>query len=240
MNFFSSLVSLKSSLFPHSAGFPAVARKAILLVASTITSLTSSLAAGASSPVPPGYSSEIVHVKFRVVSPVYAPDAALPPYLADSVAEMRRLFSLSEQKLEEVQAIGESRSSHMLPGLHMWFQITLKPGTNAADYIEDMKRLSGVEIVEPALLPSLPPAITPNFTGEQGYLDTATDGIDARFAWTVPGGSGTGVKLYDIEYSWNQTHEDLSKANGILLLLNPGDSAVDPFSDNNHGTAVLG
>jgi hypothetical protein len=97
-----------------------------------------------------------------------------------------------------------------------------------------------VEIAEPAPLPAPPPAITPDFTGNQGYLGPATDGIDAIFSATIPGGNGNGIKIYDVEYSWNQTHEDLSKANGVLLLLNAGDSSHDPFSNNNHGTAVLG
>ena len=68
----------------------------------------------------------------------------------------------------------------------------------------------------------------------------APGGIDARFSWTIPGGNGSGVTIYDVEYSWNQGHEDLSKIHGIPLLVNPGDSAIDPFNDNNHGTAVVG
>jgi serine protease len=89
-------------------------------------------------------------------------------------------------------------------------------------------------------LPAPPPAITPDFTGNQGYLDAAPGGIEARLAWTIPGGDGSGITIYDVEYSWNQTHEDLSTATGAPLLLDPGDAAVDPFSNNNHGTAVLG
>lgn len=37
-----------------------------------------------------------------------------------------------------------------------------------------------------------PPA-TPNFSARQGYLDAAPGGIDARYAWTRPGGRGAGV-----------------------------------------------
>ncbi len=132
------------------------------------------------------------------------------------------------------------RQAQSLPNLNLWFKITLKPGTDIDDFIEKLKRLDSVEIVEPAPLPAPPPAITPDFTGNQGYLNAATGGIEARYAWTIPGGNGSGVKIYDVEYSWNQTHEDLSKANGIALLLSPGESSSDPFNNNNHGTAVLG
>jgi hypothetical protein len=33
---------------------------------------------------------------------------------------------------------------------------------------------------------------SPNFTSRQGYLNRAPDGINARYAWTVPGGRGKG------------------------------------------------
>jgi hypothetical protein len=39
------------------------------------------------------------------------------------------------------------------------------------------------------------PAFTPDFTFNQGYLGEATDGIEARYSWTVPGGNGNGVKI---------------------------------------------
>ena len=140
--------------------------------------------------------------------------------------------------------MGEQVSRKPLPNLNLWFQITLKPGADAATFIENLRRLDSVETAEPAPLPAPLPttARTPDFTALQGYLGPAPDGIDAIFSATIPGGNGDGIKLYDVEYNWNQTHEDLSKANGVPLLLNPGDSLVDPFPEAmaNHGTAVLG
>jgi serine protease len=217
-----------------------VARIVICLFALLMTGSIRSAIAAPPSGVPPGYSSELIDVKFREGTNVDPPEDALPPDLRNAVASIRRGFSLSEEQLNAIRMRGESLSNGRLPNLTLWFQITLKPGTDATAFIEDLKALDSVERVEFVPLPPPPPAITPNFEGMQGYLDAAPGGIDARFSWTIPGGNGTGVKLYDIEYSWNQTHEDLSKANGIPLLLDPGDSADDPFSDNNHGTAVLG
>jgi len=132
----------------------------------------------------------------------------------------------------------------------MWFQLTLQPGTDAAALLEELKRLPSVEIAEPAPLSQPPSAITPDFTGNQGYLDAVSGGIDALFSFTIPGGNGSGVKIYDVEYNWLQTHEDLSKASGVTLLLNPGDSNFPPgfpgcpapcdSLNRDHGTAVLG
>jgi len=78
-----------------------------------------------------------------------------------------------------------------------------------------------------------PPAQTPDFTPRQGYLDAAPDGIDARFAWTLPGGRGQGVNIIDCEWNWRTTHEDLKLNKGGVVVGVAG-------GDQNHGTAVLG
>lgn len=77
------------------------------------------------------------------------------------------------------------------------------------------------------------PAPTPSFEARQGYLDAAPGGIDARFGWTKTGGRGDGVRIIDLEWGWNFSHEDLLAASGGLL---DGANAAD----TDHGTAVLG
>jgi serine protease len=235
-----SQVSSMSSTVPHLSKLSTIPALGILLFALMVTSWTGSSVAATPPPIPPGYSSEIIHVKFREGTSLDQPQMVLAPGLRNAAASITRLFSLPTQKLNEMRARGRNRSGKTLSDLNLWFQITLQPGTDAAAFLEDLKRLPDIELAEPAPLPRLPPAITPDFTGNQGYLNAAPGGIDARFSWTISGGSATGVKIYDVEYSWHQTHEDLSKAHGIPLLLDTGDSANDPFNDDNHGTAVLG
>jgi hypothetical protein len=77
------------------------------------------------------------------------------------------------------------------------------------------------------------PPVSPDFTVRQGYLDAAPTGIDARHAWTLPGGRGNGVRIIDCEWGWRFNHEDLIQSQGGVLA---GTNA----SDDNHGTAVLG
>lgn len=78
-----------------------------------------------------------------------------------------------------------------------------------------------------------PPSLTPDFESRQGYLNAAPAGIDARHAWTFPGGRGADVNIIDCEWGWRFTHED--------LLLHQGGVVVGIASANdNHGTAVLG
>lgn len=77
------------------------------------------------------------------------------------------------------------------------------------------------------------PAITPDFTSRQGYLNMAPEGIDARYAWTQLGGAGTGVNIIDLEWGWNFSHEDLRHAQGGVV-------GGTNSSRDNHGTAVIG
>jgi hypothetical protein len=201
-------------------------------------------------PIPPGYSSQTIHVKFQEGTNVDLPLEALLPDVRSAVASHRKLFTLPKQKLNELAARGRSRSGKTLPDLNLWVELTLQSGTDAAAFLEELKRLPSVEIAEPAPLPQPPPATTPDFSGSQGYLDAAPGGIDARFSFTIPGGNGSGVTIYDVEYNWLQTHEDLSRAKGVSLLLNPGDSNSPPgfpgcpapcdSVNREHGTAVLG
>ncbi|NVD96476.1 S8 family peptidase [Massilia sp. BJB1822] len=77
------------------------------------------------------------------------------------------------------------------------------------------------------------PPVTADFTSRQGYLDAAPGGIDARYAWTLGGGGGSGVRVIDLEWGWRFSHEDLIQNQGGIV-------GGTGSSDTNHGTAVLG
>jgi hypothetical protein len=80
------------------------------------------------------------------------------------------------------------------------------------------------------------PPVTPSFEARQGYLDAAPQGIDARWAWTRPGGRGTGIRIVDVEGAWRFTHEDLLDNQGGVIGGTPSTDA----GWRNHGTAVAG
>ncbi len=73
----------------------------------------------------------------------------------------------------------------------------------------------------------------------QGYLDPAPVGMDVRYAWTIPGGRGEGIRIVDIEVDWNLSHSELTDKTSSLLVYVKG---IDQRPDINmdHGTAVLG
>src|SRR5262245_27259454 len=71
-------------------------------------------------------------------------------------------------------------------------------------------------------------AVAASLEALQGYLDPAPLGIDARYAWTIPGGRGENVRLVDIEYSWNLDHSDLVNTTSNLFIYVRG---VNPLPD---------
>ena len=89
----------------------------------------------------------------------------------------------------------------------------------------------GINDMTPRLEDS--PPVSPNFESRQLYLNPAPAGVDARYSWTLPGGSGQGVRIIDIEWGWNFTHED-------LLQNQAGVIAGNNSPNNDHGTAVIG
>lgn len=119
------------------------------------------------------------------------------------------------------------------------YRLRLIGGGAAAVVAAELQALPGVHLAYPvALPPELP--LPANYQSNQGYLATAAStptGIDAQYAWTQTGGDGTGVTVCDIEYSWNYSHEDVTKAVGSQLNTN---NVGDPFSSDDHGTAVIG
>ncbi|MCY9523670.1 S8 family serine peptidase [Paenibacillus larvae] len=98
------------------------------------------------------------------------------------------------------------------------------------DAIED----SVTEMEDPMLFAQ--PNRNPLFK-KQGYLHPAPAGIDAQYAWGIPGGDGEGIMLVDMQlHGWLLDHEDLVDQQ-IGLVAGSG-NPIDIKSG--HGTATLG
>jgi hypothetical protein len=61
--------------------------------------------------------------------------------------------------------------------------------------------------------------VTPNYTGNQDYLDPAPDGVDMDYAWNFSSyGNGTpGNWVMDIENDWCSNHEDMNTDFGLNI-----------------------
>lgn len=60
-------------------------------------------------------------------------------------------------------------------------------------------------------------------------------GVDAEFAWRIPGGTGAGVRVCDIEEDWLLTHEELITAD----ITKRSVFGTGTREELNHGTAVV-
>ena len=150
--------------------------------------------------------------------------------------EWRRNCTIPEERLDAIQADGEANSGKPVYNLNNIYHLRIAEGSDIWAVGEELEALPGIVYARPVPLP--PPLPQPgNLTGGQYYTKPAPTGIDAWFSWPQAGGDGSGVTVCDLEYSWNTDHHDLTKAQNSQI--NPN-VVIDPFQDDNHGTAVLG
>ena len=168
--------------------------------------------------------------------------------------ELVPMFGREDRIAASVQALRQS-SRVEVPDLSRFYRLTAPRGE-----LESLaKELQSLDIIEAAYIkpPTTPPVyklkvdldlvrtnwrwdllgLTDNFSADQGYLDPAPGGIDARWAWTQSGGRGNGVRVIDIEGNWRFTHEDLTQNQGGVVGSGTLQTGIDW---RNHGTAVLG
>ncbi len=160
---------------------------------------------------------------------------------------IRQHFELAKDKLDEMRQFGMERSGIELPDLSLYQRLDLEQSMTDAEKIEKINELNKSVLIETAYFAPYPELATientgeakatPNFQSGQYYLEAAPTGVDAYYAWGVPGGRGENIKVIDIEGNWIQTHEDLH--GGVENFHIAGSKINDP-SWWNHGTAVLG
>lgn len=170
-------------------------------------------------------------------------------FLRRGLAEPTPSVSIDPVVLREKRAIAEDRVKTLLPDLSLYFRYPVTDPKLAEELINELLGLDEIETAFFAPRPEvastkprssggyaewLQTATTPTFEPGQLYLNAAPGGVGARIAWTVPGGTGVGTQIIDVEYGWQLTHEDLPGGATAIVI------GVNPTGDRNHGTAVLG
>lgn len=156
-----------------------------------------------------------------------------------------RLFRESESTLAERKSRAEDLSGKEMADLDLYYELPLQAGLQAADVNELLTQLNALDSVEIAYAEPVSwaasvsawetgPEASARHESRQGYLDAAPGGIDARYAWTVRGGNGAGVKIVDVEGAWNTRHEDLPN------FFYRGGEQFEGLDWRDHGTAVMG
>jgi serine protease len=149
-----------------------------------------------------------------------------------------RLYTIAEDDLAAWRASGEERSGQELADLDLYYAVEIPARTTQSDVnllVDTLNTIPSIEIAYATAPPEVAatdiPPTTPNYQSSQGYLNAAPNGINALYAWNIPGGRGSGTKIVDIEWAWRTTHEDLPP-----MFYASGTSS----GDRNHGTAVMG
>jgi serine protease len=150
-----------------------------------------------------------------------------------SVGAWERADMVSENAIDDLRHRAEQRLGYALPDLNLQFYLTLPPGMDAAATIDKLNQLEVVELAQPVPR-CAPPPLPPNYESSQTYCQAVPVGCGVFNVWTNYGVFGAGVHVADVEYSYNSNHLDLP------AIINLDATAVDPFGDDNHGTATLG
>lgn len=193
-------------------------------------------------------SSRYVEVKFVQNHPVrmrngalttndrsaFVADKALSVLSSDAVENVAPLFAEKEEKLQKIASAAQEATSEGHADLNQWYRVKVKDGADLAKVVADLRAQAVVETAYQ--VPDQPELPIGNLESKQVFIEGADrSGIDARYAWTIPGGTGKNVTVTDIEYGWTTNHEDLSKLrNAVITKGTPRESYA------NHGTAVAG
>ena len=152
----------------------------------------------------------------------------------------------SWERLDHHVQLAKARTpGYSPPNFKAYHGIRVAPGADAQRLITELRAWPAVEyayIARPPLLPAVNSGPNPCFPF-QAYLQQSPVGIDAFYAWTVPGGDGAGQVFGDCEGAYMVDHEDLSGQNITIP------ASADPMLTSSsrdypeavkHGTAVLG
>jgi len=159
--------------------------------------------------------------------------------LADSApgVEIAPLFGAGQaQRIAAlVSRARDLDTTYVPPRFSAYSVVSCPAGADAASVVARLRAWDAVDeayVEGPPAPPPIDPTDDPLFAN-QGYLKKAPDGIDAEYAWTLPGGAGDGIAFLDVEQGWLLTHEDLAHLT-IPLLWGKNATSFE------HGTATLG
>ncbi len=188
-----------------------------------------------------------------LASAIGADVSSLDSFLASQGATMEPLFGLSESRMKSVAFAMAEEVGEEVEDLSVYYRVSapdeqldaLAEGLLEQDLVEaayvkppveppQTEPFEPINVMAPAAEDA--PPVSPHFVSRQDYLDPAPTGIDAVYAWTLPGGRGAGIGIIDIEGAWNFSHEDLLQNQGGVI----GGTPTTNLGWRNHGTAVVG
>jgi hypothetical protein len=148
--------------------------------------------------------------------------------------------TIDEADLDRLRVHAENATGVEHVDLNLFYFVFLQqPNAQAATkLLNAIRALRSVYAAyfQPVASPAedIPPTTTIDVTPQENYFRPSPTGIDVDFARAFPGGTGSGVRVVDVENGWNLDHEDLP-GSGMMIM-----RAGINFNQQDHGTAVLG
>jgi serine protease len=168
-----------------------------------------------------------------------AANKSLPPSILQSVAGQSELIST-----RDIALLSAPGASPGVQELKAWQRIELTETANVQAVVNQLRKLDNVRYVRIDDNAPLDPA-SGDYTGNQTYQDLPPTGLGSRELWSLQGGLGAGITVFDIEHNWHHAHEDLASVDATDILL-PSDDTL-PTADEagfqlngNHGAAAIG
>jgi serine protease len=150
---------------------------------------------------------------------------------------VRYFTSVEPAAIRELEARAQQMdSTYRSPDLLKWFAVEVPEPIDPEEVAQALRKWHSIQTAYVEPKPQPPPFVAPDDDPEwpnQGHIDPAPDGVDAEYAWTIPGGDGAGVGFVDLEQGWTFNHEDLIDHDIELI------SGVSQAYWG-HGTAALG
>jgi hypothetical protein len=159
-------------------------------------------------------------------------------------AEVEPLFDAGTlRRLDATEpAVAATELGQPVPDLGAWAHVTLPADADIEVVLAELEALDEVVYAYPAPEPVPPPQAfetdTPDFTHLQGYFGPAPTGIDADLTRQDPRLRGAGITIANLEYDWNEHHEDLRIEHETDL--GGGEFLRFTGFGPDHGTAVFG
>lgn len=182
--------------------------------------------------------SPILHVKFLPGTAVYAKDGKLISEFGtlpdlSSYGSWEPFYSIAPEQLNAYYEKAKKNLKRNLSDPNLLFEFHVNPGV---DLLSAKKAIEtgtyGLKFV--SIPPKLSTPAVPDLQSTQLYLYDQEPGIHAQEFWNTYAVHGAGVKVCDVEYSFNANHVDLPNVTII------GPQPEDPGFGPDHGTAVLG
>ncbi len=149
----------------------------------------------------------------------------------------RHLVSaLTATQVAELETRAERRGNPRRWSLNSYWRIAARTDAERTQLLQLLRSVPDVDLVYEQPKGSDPTVDSSDdqFAAQQFHLAAAPMGVDAKWAWTQPGGDGATVAFVDVEQGWIFNHEDLP-----MMRTLPGVSWEVTTTSRPHGTAVV-